>query len=107
MAASDTDDHTGGRITNWFYQQATIVSGTYVPATGIITVTTTAPHQLVYGQMISSNITGGTAAAVATGIFELLDVTQGQSEPPLTAAKNVTLRYRAARSRHYGEHRQR
>lgn len=89
---------TGGRITNWFYQQATIASGSYVPATGIITVTTTAPHQLVYGQMISSNITGGTAAAIATGIFQLLDVTDGQDEPPIPAAKNVTLRYRAARS---------
>ena len=89
---------TGGRITNWFYQQATIAAGTYVPATGIITVTTTVPHQLVYGQMISSNIIGGMAAVIATGIFQLLDVTDGQDEPPIPAAKNVTLRYRAARS---------
>jgi hypothetical protein len=38
----------GGRITNWYYQQATIGGGTYIPATGLVTVTTGSPHQLVY-----------------------------------------------------------
>src|SRR5215472_1230522 len=92
---------TGGRITNWYYQQATIVSGTYVPATGIVTVTTAAPHRLVYDQMITANITGGTAVALATGIFQLLDVTDGQGMPPVpvtATSKPVTLRYRTTQS---------
>src|SRR5215472_9750545 len=89
---------TGGRITNWFYQQATVAGGTYSPTTGIVTLTTTAPHQLVYDQRITANITGGSAQAIATGIFQLLDVTDGQGMPPANSAKNVTLRYRTTKS---------
>ena len=85
---------TGGSLTNWSIPRATIASGVYTRGTltapgsnqmhAVVTLTTTAPHNLTYGQTIMVNATAGSAATVAAGVFTVLAGSSG-----------TTLRYTA------------
>ena len=79
----------GGVVTTRFMPQTTAVSGNYSPTSGVVTLTTNAPHYLNYDQMITANMTGAGAAA-ATGVFQLLDGSTGTTLRYLAASSGTT-----------------